>query len=72
MSTAADKRREGKELALPSNHQVLSNSGSTFHFFVDSAEGAAVSLNAEVIEARADAAEARLAVTEERLGNEPA
>jgi hypothetical protein len=48
------------ESALPASDQLLAGSGVTFHLFVDSAEGVAISLDSEEISELADAAEAWL------------
>lgn len=52
-------------ISLPSNHEVLSQHGRTFHFFVDSAEGSELGFVASVVESRADAADRRADAAEQ-------
>jgi hypothetical protein len=52
-------------VVLPSNQAVLVGNGVVSHFFVDSAEGATVVLDVELVNERADAAAARLLPVED-------
>jgi hypothetical protein len=65
---ASDNTSGDLSVGLPSNEDVLTPETPTFHFFVDSAEGVAVPLDAKRVDALADAAEERLLRTDPPQG----
>jgi hypothetical protein len=69
MTDVADERADREETlvegasdeaVLPSNEQMLEDSGMSFHLFIDSAEGVSVPLDARRAKRRAEASRERL------------